>query len=279
MRKFNSLPIAWIRNLLATVTGVIIYNSCPAQALSANAGTDQSICLNDTSALGGNPAASGGSIPYTFSWQPVAGLDNPAASNPNAFPTAPGTYTLTVTDGLGNIAKDIVNISLLPLPTVVAGPDQTITGGTNTNLQASGGVNYYWFPGTGLTNSNTSSPTAEPGASATYCVAGTDINSCVNYDCTIVEVIPSDTIILYNAFTPNGDENNDVLFIGNLGKFPNNKLEVFNRNGKLVYRALPYKNDWNGKIDGAELPCATYYIILDLGNGNGKKQGAVTIIR
>ncbi|TAL59654.1 MAG: T9SS type B sorting domain-containing protein, partial [Bacteroidetes bacterium] len=66
---------------------------------------------------------------------------------------------------------------------------------------------------------------------------------------------------------------------GNLGKFPDNKLEVFNRNGKIVFQASQYKNDWNGKVEGAELPCATYYVVLNLGNGNGKKQGAVTIIR
>jgi hypothetical protein len=47
----------------------------------------------------------------------------------------------------------------------------------------------------------------------------------------------------------------------------------------MVYQASPYNNDWNGKISGVELPCATYYYILYPGSGKPKRQGAVTIIR
>ena len=266
---------------LAILVGAQIANCefASAQALSANAGANQSVCMNDTAQLGGSPAANGGTAPYTYNWQPTTGLDDPTLANPSVTPLAPANYTLTVTDGAGNSAKDVVAVSTLPLPTIVAGPDQTITAGTNTNLLASGGVNYAWFPPADLSNANTATPTAEPASTATFCVAGADANGCVNYDCTVIQVEPSDTIILYNAFSPNGDGNNDELFIGNLAKYPTNKLEVFNRNGKLVYQASPYKNDWNGKIEGAELPCATYYMVLNLGNGNGKKQGAITIIR
>lgn len=278
MKKFNNLTGSGL-GLLIALAGILFSNSGRAQTLSASAGADQSVCTGDTAVLGGNPSASGGSAPYTYSWQPTSGLDDPAAANPNVTPASPGSYTLTVTDALGNSIKDVVLVSLVPLPTVVAGPDQTITGGTNTNLTASGAVNYSWSPPTDLTNANTATPTAEPASTTTFCVAGADANGCVNYDCMVLEVLPSDTIILYNAFTPNADGSNDVLYIGNLGKYPNNKLEVFNRNGKLVYRASPYRNDWDGKIDGAELPCATYYIVLNLGDGNGKRQGAVTIIR
>ncbi|TAL63449.1 MAG: hypothetical protein EPN85_00075, partial [Bacteroidetes bacterium] len=237
MKKFNKLQITGyslqtmlICNLLPIAIGIAICNFSSAQSLSANAGNDQSICINDTSAIGGIPAATGGTPPYTYDWQPTTNLDFPTASNPNAFPLTPTNYTLTVTDGVGNSVKDIVSISLLPLPSVDAGPDQTIIGGTNTNLPASGAINYYWYPNADLSNANTATPTAEPGTTTIYCVAGADLNGCVNYDCMVLEVIPSDTVIIYNAFTPNGDGYNDLLFIGNLGKFPDNKLEVFNRN-------------------------------------------------
>lgn len=255
-------------------------SSAFTQAISANAGTDQTICMFDTTTIGGTPAVIGGNSPYTYSWQPTSGLDLPNNPNPQAYPASPVNYTLTVTDGDGNISQDVVAISHNPLPTVSAGPDQTIIGGSNTILQGSSGtINYYWFPTSGLTNENTATPTAEPGSTTTYCVAGQDANGCVNYDCMILEVIPSDIVTLYNAFTPNGDGNNDVLFIGNIQKFPDNKLEVFNRNGKLVFQTSQYANTWDGKVDGAELPSATYYVVLNLGSGKGKVQGAVTIIR
>ena len=250
-----------------------------AQPLAAHAGSNVSVCINDSVQIGGSPAATGGTTPYTYSWTPVTGLDNPAAANPNAFPASATPYTLTVTDGAGNTSSSVVSVALLPLPTVVAGPDQTIMGGTSTQLQASGAVNYFWSPDTSLSSQSSASPTADPGSSITYCVAGADNNGCVNFDCTELEVIPSDTVIIYNSFTPNGDGVNDFLYIGNIQQFPNNKTEVFNRNGKLVFVQSPYGNNWNGKVDGANLPCATYYVVFNKGDGKGKAQGAVTIIR
>jgi gliding motility-associated-like protein len=173
----------------------------------------------------------------------------------------------------------VVTVTPISIPTISAGPDQTIVQGTTTFLEASGGVNYAWTPITNLSDQNSANPIADPGTSTTYCVAGEDANGCVNFACTQIEVTPSDTVIIYNAFSPNGDGVNDVLYIGNLQKFPDNKVEVFNRNGKLVFQESPYKNDWNGKIDGAEIPAATYYVVFIKGEGKGKVGGAVTIIR
>ena|ERR1035437_9787429 len=259
-----------------------ICNFISAQSLSAlvaNAGSNTLVCLYDSVKIGGNPAATGGTPPYTFAWQPTATLDLPGASNPYAMPFSPTNYTLTVTDAAGNSSSDIVNVSIYNLPTVNAGPDQTIIQGTNTQLYANGAVQYYWDPTQTLTNQNTATPTAEPGSTTTYCVVGVDNHGCSNGDCMIVDVTPSDTLVFYNAFSPNGDGDNDVFFIGNLASYPENKLEIYNRNGKIVYLASPYNNDWNGKIDGVEIPCATYYYILYPGKGKPKKQGAVTIIR
>lgn len=247
--------------------------------LIANAGPNTGVCPSDSVQIGGTPAASGGVPPYTYSWQPVASLSNPAVSNPFAFPSFPTNYTLIVTDAAGNIATSVVNVSIYALPVVSAGPDQTILQGTNTFLTASGAVNYYWNPSTGLYNQNSASPVAEPALTTTYCVTGVDANGCANVDCMELTVIPSDTLIIYNAFTPNGDGYNDFFHIGNILQYPQNKLEVFNRNGKLVLIRAPYKNDWDGKVDGLELPSATYYFVLTPGNGEPKINGSVTIIR
>lgn len=266
--------------LLAIFSRSFVYLHALPPPIFVDAGANTGVCPNDSATIGGNPAATGGTAPYTYSWMPVTGLDNPNSSNPKAAPSAPTTYTLTVVDALGNSSVDVVVVSIYTLPTVNAGPDQTIIQGTNIMLQGSGAVYYYWSPYQTLTFETTSTPFAEPQITTNYCMAGADANGCVNYDCAVVYVIPSDTIIVYNAFTPNKDGSNDVFYIGNLEQFPDNKLEVYNRNGKLVYKASPYDNTWEGKAEGTELPCATYYYIFDpRKDGKEKINGSVTIIR
>lgn len=84
-------------------------------------------------------------------------------------------------------------------------------------------------------------------------------------------------ITIPRFISPNGDGKNDELVINNLSYYPNNKLEVFNRYGNLVYQAEPYLNNWDGTVNintgvnqvigstNESLPSATYFFILDLG--------------
>lgn len=78
-------------------------------------------------------------------------------------------------------------------------------------------------------------------------------------------------LLVYNEFSPNGDGVNDTFRIDCLSRYPNNKLEVFNRWGTMVYHVKNYKNDWDGTADGQKeegLPAGTYYYVLDLGDGS-----------
>lgn len=80
--------------------------------LLAYAGPDARICLGESITLGGTPAASGGVPPYTYSWTPPAGLNDPSAANPVATPGGTMAYTLTVTDHLGTMVSDMVTITV-----------------------------------------------------------------------------------------------------------------------------------------------------------------------
>jgi gliding motility-associated-like protein len=50
-----------------------------------------------------------------------------------------------------------------------------------------------------------------------------------------------------NLFTPNGDGDNDQLFIRDLEKFPGTSLRVVSRWGKVEADIADYKNDWTGE--------------------------------
>ncbi len=60
-------------------------------------------------------------------------------------------------------------------------------------------------------------------------------------------------IAIPNLISPNNDGINDRFEIRNLEQYPDNELIIFNRKGKVVFRAISYANDWaaEGLADGA----------------------------
>ncbi|WP_370012429.1 gliding motility-associated C-terminal domain-containing protein, partial [Winogradskyella sp.] len=112
---------------------------------------------------------------------------------------------------------------------------------------------------------------------------GTDIDPSNDEDTAIVDPI---CLTIYNEFSPNGDGVNETFVIDCLERFPNNKLEVYNRWGNIVYAKNGYLNDWDGTSNGRavinqsdELPVGTYYYVLDLGDGSEPRVGWLYINR
>ncbi|MDC6364897.1 MULTISPECIES: gliding motility-associated C-terminal domain-containing protein [Flavobacteriaceae] len=81
------------------------------------------------------------------------------------------------------------------------------------------------------------------------------------------------------AFTPNGDGNNDAWVIPGIDNYPNNVVKVYNRWGHEVFAARSYRNDWEGfyKTRSEKLPAGSYLYVIDLGNGSAPIQGWIFI--
>ncbi|TLF47134.1 T9SS type B sorting domain-containing protein [Maribacter aurantiacus] len=77
------------------------------------------------------------------------------------------------------------------------------------------------------------------------------------------------------AFTPNGDGNNDAWIIPGIDNYPNNVVKVFNRWGHEVFAIHSYKNNWEGfyKDNREKLPSGSYMYVIDLGDGSKPIQG------
>ncbi|MTE27258.1 DUF7507 domain-containing protein, partial [Winogradskyella ouciana] len=112
---------------------------------------------------------------------------------------------------------------------------------------------------------------------------GTDVNPSNDEDTAAVDPI---CLTIYNEFSPNGDGVNETFVIDCLERFPNNKLEVYNRWGNIVYTKNGYLNDWDGTSNGRavinqsdKLPVGTYYYVLDLGDGSEPRVGWLYINR
>jgi uncharacterized delta-60 repeat protein len=118
--------------------------------------------------------------------------------------TGSGTYSVTVTDANGCSATSSQAVTVLPLPAIDAGLDDSTCLSTNINLMASGGTSYVWHPGTSLSDSTISSPVAGPVVSTTYTVIGTGAGGCMNSDTVRV-------IIFGNPAVPVISKSHDTL--------------------------------------------------------------------
>ncbi|MGO4911547.1 Ig-like domain-containing protein [Leeuwenhoekiella sp. W20_SRS_FM14] len=98
--------------------------------------------------------------------------------------------------------------------------------------------------------------------------------------------IDPDCLMVFNEFSPNGDGMNDVFTVRCIENYPNNTVQVFNRNGQLVFDASGYSNTWNGDSNvsssiqkSSGLPAGTYYYVLEINDGSRSLTGWVYIAR
>ena len=96
----------------------------------------------------------------------------------------------------------------------------------------------------------------------------------------------SEGFFIPEGFSPNGDGINDFFVIPLLRddpeSYPRAELTVFNRTGQIVFRAKPYRNDWDGTALNSlqPLPEGTYWYFFTPDPKKGARiQGMVTILR
>ena len=103
-----------------------------------------------------------------------------------------------------------------------------------------------------------------------------------------IEVEQNVQIEVSSVITTNGDLINDILFIKNIGLYPGNSVQIFDRWGGLLYKTMAYDNEsvaWDGKSNQSNLgnkeflQTGTYFYVIDLGMDGQKLTGAVELIR
>lgn len=190
-------------------------------------------------------------VPVSYLWQ-----DN--STNNTIGTQFSGTFSVTVTDDNGCQNNASINVIEGQIPFVFLGNDTTICIQDQVILNASNGNNgtYLWQDG-----STGSSFTAVD--AGTYTVTVTE-NTCFTSDeITIIEESCDCIVAFPNAFSPNGDGQNETLFpiIEEGCEFTSFQFRIFNRWGKMVYEttsATPNNAGWDGRINGKLQPQDTY---------------------
>lgn len=159
------------------------------------------ICRGDSIQLN----ASGGA---SYVWTPNYNISNDSIDNPFVFPDTTTLYTVVVHDSCGTDTAEIL-VTVFQ-KNIGISPDITICWDMNTQISATGGIDYLWFPAATLDNANIANPIATPGITTTYNVTITDINGCI-WD-TSMTVITDSVSPIANAW------NDTIICLGDSGQ-------------------------------------------------------------
>lgn len=226
-------------------------------------------------------------IAYTYKWLPATHLRNDYSSN-NMFFAGQGTYDydVAVASPVAHCA-DTGHITIHVVPPFtfdwVTPEDTTIHYGDQIQLNShSEAIYWLWDPITGLDNPNAQDPMASPRQSTRYTLVGYNKYGCTDTAMVNINVDYLPTYGIPNAFTPNGDGNNDFFKIEHIKYEKILSFKVFNRWGQLVYNGKDATTGWDGRIDGKPAPTDVYNYYIELVLPFGQHQtykGTVTLLR
>lgn len=230
-------------------------------------------------------AAQDGNYNTVAHWQNIPQWENINAT----ASTSAGFDVLNVSgwNDFSNIPFALAN----PAPLVTAFQDTTIVLGEIANLTTVANnvvTTYSWFPPTFLSCDDCPNPSAAPETTTLYVVTVNQGETCVYKDSVLVTVEADLNLWLPNAFTPNGDGENETLKVfGETSYLKSIDFKIFNRWGEKVFEALDVataQSGWDGIYFGKLQDAGVYTYALkafynaDIARAVNKK-GSLTLIR
>lgn len=148
-------------------------------------------------------------------------------------------------------------------------------------------LSFQWV-GDGIDNPTapviTANPTSE--GSKIYCVTVTNADGCQLNGCTPALTVLDPfcdmrDVFIPNGFSPNGDGENDVLFVYS-NFIMTMELRIFNRWGEQVFESFDQSIGWDGTFEGEQLPPDVFGYYLRVTCPPDKsffKKGNITLLR
>ena len=232
----------------------------------------------------------GGMPPYSYS---LDGED--FTLNPLFTGVPPGEYAVLALDANGCVVADTVEviepeaIELWVAPVDVLHFGDSLLLEAHTNLRPHQIASVQWTPVEGLSCDTCLVTWAQPYESNWYSVLLVDLNGCSAEETVFLRVDKRPAIYVPNAFSPNGDGNNDRFYIfakpGVVREI--REFLIFDRWGEAVYRYEHFQpNDpasgWDGTHRGRPMnpQVLVWHAVVELVDGRVVTlKGDVTLVR
>ncbi|MEZ5001972.1 MAG: gliding motility-associated C-terminal domain-containing protein [Chitinophagales bacterium] len=193
-----------------------------------------------------------------------------------------GSYTLMVMDSVGCLLSSsfIIRQDSISGLSVTPG-DTSIFYGESIDMESTPSTGIFeWFPIDFLSCNDCPNPTITPETSIYYLISREE-NDCIVTDTVYIEVRLPDAFIP-SAFSPNGDNQNDILYVIDTHVRELISFEVYNRWGELLFKTSDITQGWDAFYKGDQQEMDTYIYHLRLIDITGKEQdlsGAVLLLR
>jgi gliding motility-associated-like protein len=276
-------------NLATNYTATVIYDiglgycmDTSSTTININVGdtTNMSVSPEDSTVCFGQAAdlkAFGGA---TYSWNPAVDFTDPTQSGVTITAFSPKTYEVTISDIYGcsvtrNIFIDVEKAD------ADAGRDKVVKYGQGEYLDGSNsqGSSIFWDPDPTLENPNSLTPLIYPMNNHVYYINAITNIGCTDRDSVRVKI---SNATIPNAFSPNGDQKNDVFrIIWATRDVKVVTFDIFNRWGQKVFSTRDLDGAWDGTFKGTPCDIGTYFynITVNIGDENYSFKGDINLIR
>ncbi len=232
------------------------------------------------------PVTDGSMVALYWQYEPGTGWTTTEMGTVQHAFEQPGTFSiiLSATNRACPATHFMDTIIVKPLPVADLGPDSSLCWKgypillTNKAITPASSYRYLW-------NTGATTPRIEALGPGGYWlkVIAEDWPAC--YGIAELDIVNDCIIDIPNAFSPNGDGNNDYFFPRQYlsGDIMLLRFTIYDRWGNLVFRTeQPDGRGWDGRYNNRELPAAVYVYEMVIETGNKLREhyrGNVTLIR
>ncbi|MEM9916702.1 MAG: gliding motility-associated C-terminal domain-containing protein [Bacteroidota bacterium] len=225
-------------------------------------------------------AVKGNSDHYQFTWRRDSG--HLVSREANATQLTAGTYYLEIEDEYGCTSFDTVSLENAGDIWFDVEAPQTIELGNSTEINITTDLNrqiaFEWLADESISCTDCDNPTVSPVNTTTYSITGINEAGCSLTKELTIRVLPVHEVYIPNAFSPNGDGQNDYFtaFSGQQVR-KINYLRVFDRWGGTLFEKNNFDSNqeaegWDGSFKGQTLKTGVYIYTFEIEFIDGHKE-------
>ncbi len=159
--------------------------------------------------------------------------------------------------------RDTIEIHPNPDARISRTGNGTVCSGDSVELSVVNepGSTYSWTPYQFFTDRARMASTvfATPNLSGMIGVSVTSSKGCTSVDSIYLQTKPCCEVYFPNAFSPNGDNHNDVFRAVTVGHHDVATFRIINRWGQVVFESKDERGGWDGTFNGREQDMGTFY--------------------